>query len=171
MGGESKRGEAFDWFIRHAEVGRTTSSQRAQHIPSPTTSEEVDSTSLLETRRESYERLFSSIGELRHEQRLRLLHVGRYVSVYVAQRAQQELWTEWMHNTAPVSHSPSIRRERQDIIGAVDHVSGDAAKLWIGQRLDDDLRSDSGGITHAQSHDGAVVGLGCVAHLHIVSAT
>ena len=65
----------------------------------------------------------------------------------------------------------SIRRERQDIIGAVDHVSGNAAKFWIGQRLDDDLRSDSGGITHAQSHDGAVVGLGCVAHLHIVSAT
>lgn len=65
----------------------------------------------------------------------------------------------------------SIRSERQDIIGAVDHVSGNAAKFWIGQRLDDDLRSDSGGITHAQSHDGAVVGLGCVAHLHIVSAT
>ena len=124
-----KRGEAFDWFIRHVEVGQTTSSQRAQHISSPSTSEEVDTTCLLETRRKSYERLFSSIGELRHEQRLRWLHVGRYVSDYVAQRAQPELWTEWTRNVAPVSHSPKIRRERQVEQASKVHPTTDAPSM------------------------------------------
>ena len=109
--------------------GEQMSSQQVQHITSPSTYEEVDITCLLQTRRINYERLLSPIGELRHEQRLRLLHVGRYVSVYVAQRAQPELWTEWMHNAAPVSHSPSIRRERQVEQAIKAHPTTDAPNM------------------------------------------
>jgi hypothetical protein len=53
----------------------------------------------------------------------------------------------------------------------MDHVAGKAADVWIRQCLDDDFRSDPGRISHAQAHDGAVVRLACVGHLHIVSAT